>query len=69
MVLAGQALTVDELDRALADPAFRAAHLPDVPEQKVFKFRQLLRDGWRTKLPNTARWITTGRCFFPSSPT
>ncbi len=46
---------LDELDRALGDPAFRAAHLPDVPEQKVFKFRQLLRDGWRAKLPTTAR--------------
>ena len=46
--------SLDELDRALTDAAFRHQHLPDAGELKVLKFRQSLRDGWRAKLPATA---------------
>ncbi len=46
--------SLDELDRALTDPAFRQQHLADASELKLLKFRQMLRDGWRAKLPATA---------------
>lgn len=44
---------LDELDHALSSPAFRQTHLADVPAPKIDKFRQNVRDGWRTKLPAT----------------
>ena len=43
--------SLDELDRALTDAAFRQQYLPDAGELKLLKFRQSLRDGWRAKLP------------------
>ena len=43
--------SLDELDRALTDAAFRQRYLPDAGELKLLKFRQSLRDGWRAKLP------------------
>jgi carboxyl-terminal processing protease len=49
---------LDELDRALIDPAFRHAFLPDVSDAIITKFRQTLRDGWRTQLPKTVREAT-----------
>lgn len=49
---------LDELDRALADPTFRRTHLPDATDQQVVKFRTLIRDGWRAKLPGTHKETT-----------
>ncbi len=46
--------SLDELDRALTDPAFRQQYLAETGEVKLLKFRQTLRDGWRAKLPATA---------------
>ena len=46
--------SLDELDRAVADAAFRQQHFPDAGELKLLKFRQSLRDGWRAKLPGNA---------------
>ena len=46
---------LQELDRAIMDPAFRLAHMPEVNELKLTKFRELIREGWQQKLPNTPR--------------
>ena len=46
--------SLDELDRALTDPAFRQNYLAEASELKLLKFRQTLREGWRAKLPATA---------------
>jgi C-terminal peptidase prc len=48
---------LDELDRALAESAFRKKHLPTATDSQVAKFRQAVRDGWRKKLPVTAREV------------
>lgn len=45
---------LDELDRALSDPAFRQ-HLADATDARIAQFRQVLRDGWKKKLPTTPR--------------
>ena len=49
------ALGLDELDRALADPAFRERHLEPVTDLRLQKFRQSLRGTWRTRLPASPR--------------
>ena len=49
---------LDELDRALGDATFRQTFLPDTADQKVAKFRQTVRDGWRAKLPVNVREAT-----------
>ncbi len=48
-------LGLDELDRALADPAFRERHLAAPPEAQVKKFQRSLREDWSRRLPTTAR--------------
>ncbi len=45
---------LDEIDRALSDPAFRQ-QLPDATDARVAKFRQVLQEGWKKKLPTTPR--------------
>lgn len=45
---------LDELDRALSDPTFRQ-QLTDATETRIAKFRQTIQDGWKLKLPTTAR--------------
>ena len=47
------ALGLGELDRALADPAFRARYVPDIGSHKVGQFRQSLRELWAARLPTT----------------
>ncbi len=49
--------SLDELEHALSDSAFRSQYLPEASEKKVAKFRQSLRDGWRAKLPSNASEI------------
>ncbi len=49
------ALGLDELDRALSDPAFRNRHLDGPSEARIQKFRQSLREVWKYRLPVTAR--------------
>jgi len=45
---------LDELDRALTDPAFRQ-QLTDATDARIAKFRQVIRDGWKRKLPTNVR--------------
>jgi C-terminal peptidase prc len=45
---------LDELDRALSDTAFRQ-HLGDATDARIAKFRQVIQNGWKQKLPATPR--------------
>ncbi len=46
--------SLDELEHALGDSAFRSQYLPEASEKKLAKFRQSLREGWGAKLPGNA---------------
>lgn len=45
---------LDDLDRALSDPAFRDT-LSEATDARIVKFRQLIQDGWKRKRPSNAR--------------
>ncbi|HET6573356.1 MAG TPA: S41 family peptidase [Fimbriiglobus sp.] len=46
-------LGIDELDRALSDPAFRDRHLTSPAGTRVRNFRRALREDWRHRLPTS----------------
>jgi hypothetical protein len=48
-------LSLQEVDRALADPAFRKAHLPKATDAQRAAFTRRLRDDWPLRLPTTPR--------------